>query len=113
VGELGERVLVAGAVGLDPLAGRRAADVGHHHVVGEPAAIGVEVLGVVGVELGLGDVDDAHRSISPNTMSSEPRMAATSASMWPRFIQSMACRCGKPGARILHRYGLLVPSATR
>lgn len=45
----------------------------------------------------------AHRSISPNTMSREPITAETSASMWPRFIQSMAARCGKPGARILQR----------
>jgi hypothetical protein len=44
-----------------------------------------------------------YRSTSPNTMSSEPRMAETSASMWPRVIQSMPARCAKPGARILHR----------
>src|SRR3954463_1934963 len=54
-----------------------------------------------------------HRSTSPNTMSSEPRMAETSASMWPRQRKSIACRCAKPGARTLHLYGLLVPSATR
>src|SRR5690606_40007452 len=40
----------------------------------------------------LGETTNAHRSTSPNTMSSEPRMADTSASMWPRFIQSIACR---------------------
>src|SRR5262249_38212843 len=56
---------------------------------------------------------DAHRSTSPNTISIEPRMAEMSASMWPRQRKSMADRCGKPGARILHLYGLLVPSATR
>ena len=44
-----------------------------------------------------------YRSISPNTTSSEPRMAETSASMWPRFMKSMACRWAKPGARILQR----------
>ena len=55
----------------------------------------------------------AHRSISPNTMSSEPRIAETSASMWPRVKKSMACRCAKEGARILHLYGLLLPSDTR
>jgi hypothetical protein len=44
-----------------------------------------------------------YRSTSPNTMSRLPRMALTSASMWPRFIQSMAARWGKPGARILQR----------
>src|SRR5690242_294251 len=45
---------------------------------------------------------DTHRSTSPNTMSIEPRMADTSASMWPRVKKSMACRCAKPGGRILH-----------
>ena len=49
-----------------------------------------------------GEPADAHRSISPKTMSSEPRIAETSASMWPRERKSMACRCGKLGARILH-----------
>src|SRR5262249_32898135 len=43
-----------------------------------------------------------HRSTSPNTISSEPRMADTSASMWPLQMKSMAWRCAKPGARILH-----------
>src|SRR5262249_24783582 len=56
---------------------------------------------------------NAHRSTSPNTISIDPRMADTSASMWPRQRKSMACRCAKPGARILHLYGLLVSSATR
>src|SRR4051812_38389359 len=50
----------------------------------------------------LREAADAHRSTSPNTMSSEPRIAETSASMWPRQMKSMACRCAKPGARILH-----------
>src|SRR5690606_41598863 len=54
-----------------------------------------------------------HRSTSPNTMSSEPRMAESSASMWPRFIQSMACSERQHWAEILQRYGLLVPSETR
>ena len=43
-----------------------------------------------------------HRSTSPNTISSEPRMAETSARRWPRQMKSIACRCAKPGARILH-----------
>jgi hypothetical protein len=53
-----------------------------------------------------------HRSTSPNTMSSEPRMADTStpAVAYWRQMKSMACKCAKPGARILQRYGLLVPS---
>src|SRR5215472_7764576 len=54
-----------------------------------------------------------HRSTSPNTMSMEPRTAETSASMWPRQRKSIAARWAKPGARILHLYGLLLPSATR
>src|SRR5262249_54173256 len=37
---------------------------------------------------------NAHRSISPNTTSSEPRMAVMSASMWPRERKSIAWRCG-------------------
>src|SRR3954462_6937933 len=37
-----------------------------------------------------------HRSTSPNTISSEPRIADTSASMWPRQMKSIACRCAKP-----------------
>src|SRR6185369_8654958 len=54
-----------------------------------------------------------HRSTSPNTISSEPSTADTSASMWPRQRKSIAWRWAKPGARILHLYGLLVPSDTR
>src|ERR1700741_2585066 len=54
-----------------------------------------------------------HRSISPKTISSEPRTADTSASMWPRVMKSIAARCGYDGARILQRYGLFEPSDTR
>src|SRR3981081_1761628 len=43
-----------------------------------------------------------HRSTSPNTMSSEPRMAETSAKRWPLQMKSIACRWAKTGARILH-----------
>ena len=39
-------------------------------------------------------------------------IATASASMWPLDSTSIACRCAKPGARILQRYGRLVPSAT-
>ena len=76
---------------------------------GEGGAMGVEVLGVVGLELGLDHIEgrDAggrtHRSTSPKTMSREPRMAETSASMCPLQSQSMAERWAKPGARILQR----------
>src|SRR5262245_27763621 len=44
----------------------------------------------------------AHRSTSPNTISRLPRIADTSASMWPRQRKSIAERCAKPGGRILH-----------
>ena len=47
--------------------------------------------------------DAFHRSISPNTTSSVPMMAETSASMWPLDIKSNPCRCAKPGARTLQR----------
>jgi hypothetical protein len=53
------------------------------------------------------------RSISPNTMSREPSIAGTSASMCPRVKKSIAPKCGNDGARILHLYGWLVPSETR
>src|SRR5208283_2573646 len=60
------------------------------------------------LELQIADVDDsginnAHRSISPNTMSCVPMMATTSAIMWPRAISSSAARCAKPAARIFSR----------
>jgi hypothetical protein len=42
------------------------------------------------------------RSISPNTMSSEPMIAETSASICPRLKKSIACRWANDGARILH-----------
>ena len=44
----------------------------------------------------------SHRSISPNTISSEPIIAETSASMCPRLKKSIACRWANEGARILH-----------
>ena len=60
----------------------------HDAVLREEGDISVQVLRVVGVQLLLGDVDigiglHGHRSTSPNTMSSEPSTAETSASMWP------------------------------
>src|SRR5215469_6208131 len=60
-----------------------------------------------------GKAADAHRSTSPNTTSSEPRIADMSASMCPRERKSIAWRCANEGARILHLYGRLVPSDTR
>ncbi len=38
------------------------------------------------LKLRRGETAQAHRSTSPNTMSSEPRTAETSASMWPLFM---------------------------
>src|ERR1700688_1071158 len=61
----------------------------------------------------LGKAAHAHRSTSPNTISMLPRIAEMSASMWPRHRKSMACKWAKPGARILHLYGLLLASASR
>src|SRR5262249_58260555 len=66
------------------------------------------------LKLGRAETTNGHqRSTSPNTTSSEPRIAATSASMWPRHMASIICRWANDGARILQRYGLLVPSSTR
>src|SRR6185437_4741159 len=62
----------------------------------------------------IGETANRHqRSTSPKTISSEPRIADTSASMWPRVMKSIALRWAKPGALILQRYGRLVPSETR
>src|SRR3984957_14779704 len=61
----------------------------------------------------LGETAHAHRSTSPKTMSIEPKIAEISASMCPRERKSIACKCAKLGARILHLYGLLLPSAIR
>ena len=47
-------------------------------------------------------LEHAYRSISPNTISSDPMIAETSASMCPRLRKSIACRWAKEGARILH-----------
>ena len=44
----------------------------------------------------------SQRSISPNTMSSEPMIAETSASICPRLKKPIACRWANDGARILH-----------
>ena len=54
-----------------------------------------------------------HRSTSPKTISSQPKIALTSASIDLRQRKSIAARCAKAGALILQRYGLLVPSETR
>ena len=43
------------------------------------------------------------RSTSPKTMSIDPRMADTSASMCPRHRKSIAWRWANPGARIFTR----------
>ena len=46
-----------------------------------------------------------HRSTSPKTISSEPKIALTSASIDLRQRKSIAARCTKPGALILQRPG--------
>jgi hypothetical protein len=58
--------------------------------------------GDCGRSRGTGHTEQSHRSTSPNTMSSEPRIADTSASMYPLQRKSIAWRCAKPGARIWH-----------
>src|ERR1051325_1980505 len=78
-----------------------------------PGEVGLGEGEFLRLQLSRRETSYAHRSTSPNTMSIEPMMAETSASMWPRQSHSIAERCAKPGARILHLYGLLVPSATR
>src|SRR5262249_18993531 len=80
-------------------------------ILGDDPLRPLKILGREGEDGGLRDV--VHRSISPNTISIEPMIATTSASMWPLDRKSIACRKAKPGARILQRYGGWVPSATR
>ncbi len=48
-------------------------------------------------------IDQYHRSHSPNTMSSAPKIAVVSASMCPRDMKSMACKCENAVGRILQR----------
>jgi len=55
---------------------------------------------------------DPQRSTSPKTTSRVPIMVTTSASMWPLESFWRAARCAKPGARMWHLYGRLVPSET-
>jgi len=102
-GKLREHLLIARAIGRQVMNGLGAVQIGDHDVVGIEGAVGVQVLPIIGVQLPLGDVVRAQRSISPNTISNEPSTALTSARRWPRFIQSIAARCGKPGALILQR----------
>src|SRR5262249_24255474 len=76
-------------------------------ILGDFALGPIEILDregeALGLDRGIGEAAHGHqRSTSPNTMSSEPRIAVTSASMWPRQRKSMAWRWAKPGARILH-----------
>src|SRR3954464_13336887 len=63
--------------------GRCAVQARDDAVFGVELHISVQVLGVIGIELLLGDVDSIHRSTSPNTISREPSTAETSASIWP------------------------------
>lgn len=52
-------------------------------------------------------------SISPKTISKVPIIVTTSATKCFFDKKSNACKCAKPGVRILHLYGLFVPSATK
>src|SRR6185312_339982 len=89
LGKLGERLGIARLYGFAAGFAGGAVQARHHAVFREESHIGIQVLGVIGIQLLLGDADIGiglrrHRSTSPNTMSSEPRMADTSASMCPR-----------------------------
>jgi len=53
-----------------------------------------------------------YRSISPKTTSRVPMMVTTSASMCPSDSVLRPARCGTPGARMWHLYGLFEPSDT-
>ena len=53
-----------------------------------------------------------HRSVSPRTISMEPRIATTSATICPWHISPSAVRLIKEGARTWYRYGWSVPSLT-
>ena len=52
---------------------------------------------------GLDQIQDFHRSHSPNTMSAAPSTAVTSASMWPFIMKSIACKWLNAVGRILQR----------
>src|SRR6185437_11733834 len=90
--ELREGLGIAGADRLAAGFGRLAVQAGDDAILSKEGRIGVQVLGVIGLKLLLGDIDigigrmiqgSSHRSTSPNTMSSEPSTAETSASIWP------------------------------
>src|SRR5689334_8540762 len=80
------------------------------HGIGRERPALLEMLELELVEVDDPGLDNAHRSISPKTMSCVPMIATTSAIMCPRDISSSAARCGKPAARSLSRYGLFAPS---
>src|SRR3954465_15084358 len=81
--KLGESLGVARLDGVAAGFAGLAIDRRDNAILGKEADIGIQVLGVVGVELRLGDVRVIHRSTSPNTISIEPSTADTSASIWP------------------------------
>src|SRR5882757_1525990 len=88
LGKLGEGLGIARLKRFAAGFGRCAVEARHRAIGGEEGDISLQVLGVVGVQLFLGDIDigiclHAHRSTSPNTISSEPSTADTSASIWP------------------------------
>ena len=72
-------------------------------IIGHQRDIGVRILRIVVRDHLLGDGQLAHRSHSPKTISSAPMIAVVSASIWPRDMKSMACRCEKAVGLILQR----------
>ena len=54
-----------------------------------------------------------HRSTSPSTISTLPRMTTTSAINWPRHMSSSTVRLIKLGGRTRYRYGFGPPSLMR
>ena len=62
-----------------------------HRIAGEFFAV-LEMLELELIDIDDFAVDDAHRSISPNTISCVPMMVTTSAIMWPRDISSSAAK---------------------
>lgn len=69
----------------------------------------VQMMQVVDI---LYDMLRRYLSTSPNTKSIVPMIATASARRWPLEIWSKQLRCANPGALILHRYGLSLPSLT-
>ena len=90
LGPFGKSGGQAAAGAIFALAHHVTAIIGFAGIVGHVRHIGVDILRVIGGDHGLGGIEVAHRSHSPNTMSSAPKMAVVSASIWPRDMKSIA-----------------------